>query len=343
MTFRSLIAAIALSCLLSTPAAAAPLYHLVKTIKLPGAVKWDYLHFDAPSHRLYISHGNEVTVVDTQTDQVVGALAGLPGSHGIAVDPVTGDVYADSAAKRQAVAFNPHTFKPLASMKVVRDADGMAYDPAQKRIFVVGGDGQALTPIDPATNKALADIALGGTPEFLVADGKGSLYVNINDKNEIARIDTKSGKIIARWPTAPCRAPTGLAMDRARRLLFSSCHSGVMAVMNADTGTLIAALPIGVGTDAAAYDPVRHRAFSSNADGTLSVISDAGAKPSLLGTVKTRFGARTLAVNPATGVLYTVTAKVVSETPPAKPDGRPRFTFVPGSLELLAYAPATGG
>ncbi len=149
-------------------------YHLVATIALGNPTHWDYLHFDAPSHRLFISHGDHVDVLDTKTDKIIGSLAPLPGSHGITVDPATGYVWADSAANRLAIAFNPVTFKPIAQVPVVEDADGMAYDPFSKQIFNTGGDGMAITPINPATDKAAPDIALGASPEFLAPDGQGS-------------------------------------------------------------------------------------------------------------------------------------------------------------------------
>ena len=319
--------------------AAAPLYHLVKTVPLGGPTKWDYLHFDAPSHRLFIAHGTEVTVVDTTTDRVVGALAGTVGAHGITVDPATGDIYADSSERRLAIAFDPKTFKPLAEIPVVLDADGMEYDPASKQIFVTGGDGDAITPIDPATNKPAPDIALGGSPEFLAADGAGSLYDNITDLSQIVRIDTATDKIVARWPLGACIGPKGLAVDPAKRLLFSTCASGVMAVVNADTGAIVATLPIGKGTDSAGFDPVRARAFAPASDGTLTIVSDAGAAPEVIGTVKTERGARTMAVDPASGDVYLVTARVTKTTPPATPDDHPHFTYAPGSLKLLIYAP----
>jgi outer membrane protein assembly factor BamB len=335
--FRAATLALAFA-LTATQAVAAPLYHLAATVPLGGGVKWDYLRLDTGRHWLYIAHGTEVTVVGLRHLQVIGELPGLPGSHGIAVDPATGDIWADSAEKSRAIAFSPGSFKPLAGVPVAEDADGMAYDPASQSIFVSGGDGHALTPINPATRTAYADIPLGGSPEAFAADGKGSLYADIVDKNEILRIDTATRKITARWPTTGCEQPTGLAIDAAKRLLFSSCRGGTMDVLNADTGAVLATLPIGKFTDSAGYDPVRHRAFSTNGDGTLTVIDDS-AGPKLLGTVQTAPGARTMAVDPVSGDVFTVTATISGETPPTKPGGRPHYQFVPGSLKLLVYAP----
>lgn len=323
----------------AAPAKANSPYKLTKTIALGGAMKWDYLHFDTATDRLYVSHGNVVDVLNGKTGAKIGELRGLPGSHGIAVDPVSGLIYADSAKNNQAVAFDPKSFKPVATIPVVQDADGMVYDAVSQQIFVAGGDGNAVTPISTATKKAAADIALGGSPEFLAIDDAGSLYVNINDKNEIVRIDTKTNTVIARWPVAPCESPTGLAIDTANRLLFSSCHSGVMIVMNADTGKIIASLPIGQGTDAAAFDPAIHKAFSSNADGTLNIITETSATDFTDRSMPTEKAARTIAVNPATGRIYLITATVTSTTPPATPGGRIHYQFAPGSVKLLIFDP----
>jgi DNA-binding beta-propeller fold protein YncE len=334
-------AALALRLAVGANAQPAPLYTLTQSIPLPGGLKWDYLHFDAPTARLYISRGTEVAVVNTKTGQLIGAITGLPGSHGIAVDPATGLVYADSALNPRAVAFDPNTFKPVATAPVVLDADGMTYDAPSKQVYVAGGDGNAVTPINTVTHKPAADIPLGGAPEFLASDGAGSLYVNINDKNEIVRIDTATNTITARWPTAPCESPTGLAIDPATRRLFSSCHSGVAVVLDADTGRLVATLPIGKGTDAAAFDPEKKRFFSSNSDGTLTVVAENSADSfSVLADVKTALGARTMAVDPATGRIFLVTGTVTKTTPPKTPNDHPHYTFAPGSVKLLIFSPA---
>jgi DNA-binding beta-propeller fold protein YncE len=307
-------------------------YLLIATIALGNPTHWDYLHFDPPSHRLFISHGDHVDVLDTKTDKIIGTLAPLPGSHGIAVDPVTGNIWADSAGTSTAIAFNPITFKPVAHVTVVEDADGMAYDPASKQIFNTGGDGMAITPITPATATAGPNIALGTSPEFLAADGQGNLYDNLETANEIIRINTSTDKIIARWPLTTCTHPKGMAVDGPNRLVFASCANGVMVVLNADTGRLEATLPIGKGTDAAAFNPTTHTAYASAGDGTISLIAE---QPTLhvAGVVKTAKGARTMAVDPATGDLFTVTATVTGSTAPN------HFTYAPGTLHVLIYAP----
>jgi 4-phytase/acid phosphatase len=317
-----------------------PLYHLEQTIPLGGGIKWDYLHFDAPSNRLYISHGDEVTVVDAAAGNIIGQLANLPGSHGIAVDPATGLVYADSADNSVVEAFDPKTLQPVASAKVLLDADGVSYDPFSRQIFVSGGDGDGLTPVSTITGKSAATIALGSSPEFHVADGAGSLYVALVDANQIARIDTKTDRIIARWPVAPCAHPKGMAIDPATRRVFASCASGVAVVLDADSGKLVATLPIGKGNDAAAFDPARERFFASNGDGTLTVVAENGPDDfKVLANMPAAPGARTMALDPATGRVFLVTATVTKTIPPATPADHPHYEFAPGSLKLLVFAP----
>jgi len=342
---KNMLRSAVLGALLATTAilpamAQTPLYHLVAAVPLGGGIKWDYLRVDPARHWVYISHGTTETVVSLRTLKVVGELRGLDGSHGIVVDPATGLIWADSAKTNAAIAFNPKTFKPVASVPVLADADGMTYDAATKTIYVSGGDGQGFTPINPATRTADADIALGSSPESHIADGKGHLWVAMIDANAVDEIDTATRKIVATWPTTGCTQPTGLAFDAAKRLLFTSCRGGTMDVLNADTGAVVATLPIGMGTDSAAYDDVRHRAFSANGDGTLTVVDDSGAMPKLLATVPTEKGARTLAVDPATGDVYTVTAAVTGTAPSKKPGGKLHYTFAPGSLTLYVYAPS---
>jgi DNA-binding beta-propeller fold protein YncE len=277
-------------------------------------------------------------VVNGKTGAIIGVLKNLPGSHGIAVDPGTGLVYADSAGRKLAVAFNPATYQPMAAAPVAYDADGMAYDSASKQIFVSGGDAEVVTPIRVASKTAAPDIALGGSPEFLVADGAGSVYENITDKQEVVRIDTIKNAIVARWPVPQCVSPHGLAIDPASRRLFATCENGIALVVDADSGKIIATLPIGHGSDAAAFDPVKKRFFSSNGDGTLTVVAEREPDEfAVLANVKTAPGARTMAVDPATGRVFLVTATVLSTTPPAGPSDHPHYRYAPGSLKLLIF------
>lgn len=320
----------------------APLYKLSKIIPLGGGLKWDYLHFDPATKRVYVSQGTELTVLNAQTGTVVGHVTGLQGSHGVAIDAASGLGYADSGRNQSITIFALNSLKTIKIIPSLLDADGMVYDPVSDQVFNVGGDANAVLVVDAKTNQAVKTIPLGGAPEFLVADNAGSVYVNISDKDQIVRIDSRTNSITARWPVAPCDSPTGLAIDPATRRLFSSCHSGVMVVLDADTGRLVASLPIGKGTDSAAFDPQRKLAFSANRDGTLTVIHEIGPNTfTAIGNVKTAPGARTMAVDPATGRIFLVTASIKSVGPPKHPNGPPDYTFVPGTVKVLIFDPSS--
>ncbi len=321
--------------------ASGPLYKLIKTVPLGGAVKWDYVHFDPATDRVYVSHATELTVLDAKTGAVAGHVTGLRGSHGIAIDAGAGLGYADSALNESTVIFDLKTLRAVKTIPALMDADGMVYDAASDQVFVVGGDAKAVLAVNAKVNEPATTIGLGGAPEFLVSDGAGGIYININDKSEIVKIDSRTDKIVARWPTGPCAKPVGLAIDPTTRRLFASCENAVMVVVNADSGKILAALPIGKGSDSAAFDPHRKLAFSANRDGTLSIIREVDPETfAVLPTVNTALGARTLAVDPGTGRVFLVTATVTKVIPPTNPGDRLRYLFAPNSLELLVFAPA---
>jgi YVTN family beta-propeller protein len=283
----------------------------------------------------------ELTVVDAHTGKIVGHVTGLTGSHGIAIDNAIGLGYADSGKTASLNVFDLKTLKTTKTIHALLDADGMALDAPTGQVFVAGGDANAVLAVDTKTNQPAKTIPLGGAPEFLVTDGAGSLYVNINDKNEIVKIDTKTDVITARWPVAPCVGPTGLAVDPQAHRLFSSCDNAMMMVVDSDNGKIIATLPIGKGTDAAGFDPARKLAFSSNRDGTLTVIQETDPEHfSVLGNVLTEPGARTTAVDPATGDVFLVTARVQSAGAPKHAGGPLSYKFATGTLKLLIYRPA---
>lgn len=343
MQYRKLCAVVlaALACSpLIQAAHAAPLYSLTKSITLPGPAKWDYMRFDPVQNRLYVSHGIAVDVLNASTGKYLGSIKNVTGSHGIAIVDDRGVGYVDSAAQNAALMFNLKTLKIIKKIPVLIDADPVVYDPASRQIFVIGGDAHAISAIDTATNHVKSTIALGGSPEYAVADGKGSLFVNIESAREIVRIDTATDQITARYAIPACESPHGLAVDAIHRILFSTCENGQMMVVNADSGKLITTLPIGKGTDAARFDPVSERAFSSNKDGTLSVIQETSPTSfAVLGDVPTEPGARTMAVDPKTGRIFLVTATVTATLPPKHPGGPPEMNFAPGTVRVLFYDP----
>ena len=335
--------AIATAAVFVQPATAAePLYRLVKTIPLGAPDRWDYAFFDATGNRVYVAHGDRVTVVDAATDTVVGQVEGTAGgSHGIAVYHAAGKGYTDDGKAGVALVFDLKTHKVLKTVKAEEDADGVVFDAASNHILVLDGDSGKVTVIDPKTDTVAATIDVGGGLEFGVVDEHGKFFVDGSEKGEMVRIDTKTNKVDARWPLAGCLKPHGLAIDRQTHRLFASCVNKVMAVVNADTGAIVAKLPIGEGTDFAVFDPMRKRAFSSNRDGTLSVIAEKdGDHFESLPPVTTALGARTMTIDPKSGWLYLVTGDYAVNEAVPESDPRHRYTVKPGTAKLLVFEPA---
>ena len=314
-----------------------PAYHLTSTIPLGAPDHWDYLTFDPGSSRLYVAHGDRVTVVDGDTGSLVGSVEGMPGgTHGIAV--AAGKGYTDDGKAGSVTVFDPKTLKPVKTIKAEPDADGIVYDSASGHLFVIDGDSGKLTVIDPNDDAVVSTIDVGAGLEFGVSGENGKFYVDGVEKNDVVRIDTRSNAVDAHWALKGCVRPHGMAIDREAHRLFVSCSSKLMAVVNADTGATVASLPIGEGTDFAVFDPLRHLAFSSNRDGTVSPIAEHSADSfEALPPLQTAFGARTMAVNPKTGRLYLVTADFAVN--PAIPDTDPRhrYTVKPGTAKLLIF------
>jgi DNA-binding beta-propeller fold protein YncE len=326
----------------STAAVTAPEYQVTHTVALGAPDRWDYVVFDPSSKRVFVAHGDEVTVVDGRKGDVLGHIKGFPGgTHGIALVGAVGRGYTDDGQKGEAGAFDLSTLKVGKRVKAAEDADAMAFDEVSGHVFVINGDMGTITVIDPKEDKAVATITGGGKLEYAVPDGSGHLYVNGAGKKEVLSIDTRTNQVQARWPVPECTSPHGLAIDASTHRLFVSCVNNVLTVVNTDNGAVVAQLPIGSGTDAAAFDPKRKLIFSSNGrDGTLSIIQERDPQTFVsLGTVKTTVSARTMGIDPDTGRLYLAAADV--EATPAdatKPGGRPKI--VPGSLKLLFLDPA---
>lgn len=318
--------------------AAAPTYKVAKSIPLGAPDGWDYVTYEPTSHRVYVAHANEITVVDTNSGEVVGRVQGIQGVNGVAVIPALGKGYTDSRAKKAAVAFDLKTFKVTKEIPADADTDGVAYEAASNRVFVVNGDAANVTIIDAVTDTAVANLPLGGRPEFLVSDDADHVYINITDKKEIVRVDAKAAKVDARWPIADCEGAHGLAMDKEAHRLFSSCANSKMVVVDSDKGAVLASLPIGKGTDGAGFDPKRKLAFSSNGEGTVSVIAARGDKFEALGDIPSRPFARTMAVDPDTGRLFLVTADLDEINPKAE-SLRQRYQIRRGTVQLLFLDP----
>ncbi|HEY4213598.1 MAG TPA: YncE family protein [Steroidobacteraceae bacterium] len=338
---------LALNATSTAMADSTPLYRVTQTVTLGAPDRWDYVVFDPPSKRVYVAHGDEVTVVDGDKGAILGHVKGLAGgTHGIAVVPGAKRGYTDDGEAGIAASFDLTTFAVQSRIKAAEDADAVAFDPVSGHVFVINGDGGTITVIDPKTNAGIGTIQGGGKLEYAVPDGKGKLYVNGAGKQEVLAIDTATNQVSGRFPVTSCTSPHGLAVDPQTRRLFVSCLNKLLMVVDADTGKVVAQIPIGAGSDAVAFDPKRKLIFSSNGvDGTLSIIREENAHTfTPVGDMKTALTARTMGIDPMTGRLYLAAADVATDaaasTPPAPPaQGRRRPKLVPGSLKLLFLDP----
>jgi YVTN family beta-propeller protein len=327
------------AALLTTFAAhAAPTYTVTKTIPLGAPDKWDYLSFDAASHRVFVAHADHTDVIDAATGAILGKLAGLSGAHGQTVT-ADGTIWADSGKTGTVTAYDPKTFAAIKTLPVAPDADGVVTGPHRQRVVVVAGDSESATLIDATTKTVQATVKLGGAPESAAIDEAGHIYIDLASTKEIAVVDIATAKVTARYPIPDCTSSHGLAIDSKTRRLFPTCVNTKMLVLDADTGHVLQTLPIGHGTDAAAFDPVRHLVYSSNSDGTLSTFSeDSKGTLTALGDVPTAPGSRTLAVDPSNGRVFLVTADLEG-TQPAPVNGRVHYNYKPGSVHLLFLDP----
>jgi YVTN family beta-propeller protein len=339
--YQLLVAAVCAAAAAAAPASdpAHVSYTVTRSVPLGAPDGWDYLYFEPQSHRVYVAHGTEITVVDGRSGELVGRVTGIGGVNGIVALPQLRKGYTDSRRDKSAVVFDLATFKVTGQIPADTDTDALIYEPSTQRVFVMNGDGQDTTVIDTVHDAAVATVPLQGQPEFAAADGNGHVFVNITDKREIVRIDARSARIEARWPIPSCERPHGLAIDPATHRLFSSCVNSLLLVVSADDGRVIASLPIGRGTDAAAFDPKRKLVFSSNGEGTLSVIRQQGPDHYVsLGDIPTRPLARTMTLDPDSGRLYLVTADV-NEVNPKAERLRERYAIRPGTVQLLFLDP----
>lgn len=314
-------------------AATAANYQLLTRVTLGGEGFWDYLAIDEQARRLYISRWSHVMVVDADSYQVVGDIPGLQGVHGIAVAPEFGRGFITEDEANQITIFDLHTLNKIGTAKTGHGPDGIIYDGYSKRVFVFSGDGK-VTAVSAATGLIVGSAELGGAPEFAASDGRGHIYNNLADKSEVVQIDSNTLRILNRWPLSPGQSPSGMAIDAAHHRLFIGCRNRELIVMNADNGRVVKAVAIGDGVDANRYDPETKTAFSSNGDGTLTVIhEDSADEYSVIATVPTERGARTMEVDPKTHRVYLVTAQLGPQ--PAQPHTPP--PMVPGTFELLVY------
>jgi len=325
-------------CVFSALAQAPKGYHLIDTIQVGGDGGWDALTVDSAAHRLYVSHGTHVVVIDTVTDKVIGDIPNTSGIHGIAIAEKLGKGFTSNGRDNTVTIFDLKTLKPLGTVKTDKNPDIIIFDPASGLVFCFNGGSNNATVIDAATGNVAGTVALGGKPEFAVSDGKGTVFVNLEDKSEVASIDTKKLSVTALWPIAPGEEPTGLAIDPKTKRLFIAGSNKKMIVMDAANGKVIVDLPTGEGTDGMEFDPGTKLAFSPNGEGTLTVVhEDSKDKFSVVENVATRARARTMAIDPSTHKVYLPTAQFGPAPAPTPAQPRPRAPMLPNSFVILVY------
>ena len=324
----------------STPAVATT-YQVVARWAIGGEGGWDYLTADPEARRLYVSHAGEVVVLDLDRGTVLGRITPTPGVHGVALAPALGRGFISCGRDSSVVVFDLKSNAVLARVALpARNPDAILFEPATGRVFTFHGGSGSASVLDGATAEPAGTITLHGRPEFAVADGRGQVFANLEDSSQVVQIDARSLAIVNRWSLAPGQEPSGLAIDAAHRRLFSVCGNRTMVVLDADKGTVLASLPIGSGVDGVAFDPQRSVAIATNGEGTISVVRE--ESPShfeLAGTDSTKRGARTLAIDPKSGRVFTATADFGPPPAPTADRPHPRPGIVPGTFQVLVLAP----
>ncbi len=307
-------------------------FKVVKSYPITSSGGWDYIAFN--DHKLYVSHGTQVNILNATTGDSVGIIPGATGVHGIAFDNELHKGYTSNGRLNNVFVFDLATNKVLKEIATGQNPDAIFYEDFSKKIVTCNGGGKSLSVIDPVSEKVIATVNLGGKPEEAVSDGKGKLFVNIEDKNEIAVVDMKKFSVLNHWSISPGESASGLKMDRKTNRLFVGCENKMMVVINAENGKVITNLPIGEGCDGLVFDENKNFIFTSNGEGTLTVINEENAnKYKVVQTVPTKKTARTIAIDPATGTLYLPSAEMAPAEPGA--DANARRKMVPGSFKVL--------
>jgi DNA-binding beta-propeller fold protein YncE len=333
--FTALAFAVLAVC--AVEAADKPTYKIAARYLPGGDGGWDALTVDAAAQRLYLSRSTRVQVVDLKGGKLVGEIPNTPGVHGIAVAPELNRGFSSNGRDSSVTVFDLKTLATISRIQLTsRNPDAIIYDPVTKRVFTFNGGSDNATAIDAAKGTVVGEVALGGRPEFAVTDGHGEVFVNLEDSSAVVGFDPKTLAVKSRWPLAPGTEPSGLAMDRLHRRLFSTCSNQTMVVLDADNGKVVQTVPIGSRPDGCEFDPSSLCAISSNGEGTVTVVhEDSPDKFSVASTDSTQRSARTIALDPKTHRLY-LPAAMFGEAPAATPENpRPRPPMVPGSFTVL--------
>lgn len=314
--------------------------NLIKKTVIGGTGGWDYISVSEKDNRIYLSHGNQVEVLNADTHEKIGVIADMKGVHGICSIPELGKGYITNGQTNTVAVFDLKTLKPILLIPAGTNPDALLYDKFSNHIFIFNNDSKNITVIDALTDKVIQTIAIGGNPEAGVTDEEGTIYVNLEDTNEIVALSSKTGKVKSRFTLSPGEQPTGLAYDNKTHRLFSACRkSQLLIVADADNGKLIAQLPIGKGVDGVIFDNHSALAICSNGDGSLTVVKEFSPnKFEVIDNITTQRGARTLAFDRRTKHLFTVTAQFGETPAPTEKNPNPRPSILPGTFTLLEYA-----
>lgn len=320
-----------------------PGYHLEARWKPGGEGAWDYLTLDSQARRLYVARTDRLQVIDTERGAVVREIPGLDGGHGVALAADLDRGFATSGKNDTVIVFDLASLRPFGAPIIVgQKPDAIVYEPLTRHIFVFNGQSNDASVIDASTAAVIGTIPLGGAPEFAVSDGSGAVFVILEDKNEVLAIDAQKNTVVHHWPLAPGAGPTGLALDPIKHRLFAGCRNGQMIVVDARRGERLAALPIGQGVDACAFDPGTGFAFASCGDGTLTVAREDPAAPGafrVVETIKTQAGARTMALDPRTHAVYLAAASFEAAPASAASEKGRQPAMAPGSFVVLKFTP----
>lgn len=315
-------------------------YKVIKRWPVGGEGGWDYLKVDPDARRIYVSRGTHVMIVDENSGKVIGDIPDTKGVHGIALAPELGKGFTSNGGEATVTVFDLKTLKPITKIKTTGDnPDSIIYDPQTKRVFTLNGKSSNSTAIDAVTGKVVGTVNLNGKPEEPALDGRGNMFVNLEDKSSILEFNTKTLEVKGTWPLAPCEGPSALAYDSAHHRLFAACDK-VMAVVDADSGKVVAAPPIGGDPDGDGYDPGTGMVFAACREGLVSVLhQDSADKYSVVENVTTQFGTRTMTLDPKTHHVFTVTADFKPAAAPTPDNPRPRPQPIEGSFVILELGP----
>jgi YVTN family beta-propeller protein len=332
---------IVMAASLSVAAASEP-YQFLKQIPIGGEGGWDILTIDSAASRLYLSHATKVVVVDLSKNAVAGEIADTPGVHGFVAVPELKRGFSSNGKENKLSVVDLRTLKTISKIDTGESPDAIVYEPRHHEVYVFNHRGNSVTVIDAKEAKVVATIPLGGSPEFAVVDeNAGRVYCNIEDKSEVAVIDAAKHEVLAHWPIAPGEEPSGIALDAAHHRLFSSCHNKMMTMLDTETGKVVTTVPICSGTDGAAFEDAALLAFASCGDGTTTIAKEeAPDKLTVVQTLKTERGARTMAIDPKTHWIYLPTAQFQPPPSPSPGQSPARPTVVPNTLKLLVYGPS---